>query len=140
MALDLSQLNLIADEERRRVASQFGDLSNRAQSGFSSRGLARSGFAQEGLASLGGEEAQAYAQVDANDAARKQQFQQQQDQIAAQQAEQQRQEKAARNARKRKKKRRWLGGALSALAIAGAFFTGGATLAALPATLSMASG
>lgn len=140
MAVDLSQLDLMADEDRRRVASQFGDMSNQLQTGFTSRGLGRSGFAQEGLAALGGDEAKAYAQVDVNDAARKQQYQQQQDQITAEQEAQRRAEEQARHARRRKKKRRWLGGALSALAIAGAFFTGGATLAALPATLSMASG
>jgi len=138
--MDLSQIDLMAEEERRRVAQQYGNIGNQLSSGFQSRGLGRSGFAQEGLAALGNEEAGAYAQVDANTAARKQQYQAEQDQIRAQQQQQAWAESQARKARQRKKKKRWLGGALSALAIAGAFFTGGATLAALPTTLSMAAG
>lgn len=140
MALDLSQLDLVAQDERRRVGEQYGNIGNQLQTSFSRRGLGRSGFAEEGMAALGGQEAGAYAAVNANDAARKQQYQQEQDQITAQQEAQRQQQEQIRNANRRHRKRRWLGGALSALAIAGAFFTGGATLAALPATLSMTTG
>ena len=123
----------LQDAEVRRVQGEYEPLREELQLGFHNRGISRSGFALEEMANLEGRQAGAIGQVQAGNTDRLLQYKQQQDYLRYMKAQQKAQQGNSTN--------RWLGAALGVVGLAGAAFTGGATLplAATGASMYMAN-